>query len=88
MTVKRKLAPAEKPPIKKTPGVCDGTARITGTRIPVWVIEQCRRLRMRVKDILQDYPSIGADDVRAAWEYADRHPNEIERQLRQNRNGS
>jgi hypothetical protein len=32
------------PGIEETPGVCGGVPRIVRTRIPVWVLEQARRL--------------------------------------------
>lgn len=32
--------------VEATPGVCGGSACIAGTRIPVWLLEQGRRLGM------------------------------------------
>ena len=34
----------ESPGISKTPGMCGGAARITGTRIPVWTLVEYRKL--------------------------------------------
>lgn len=71
-------------PIKKTKGVCGGNARLAGTRIPVWGLENARRLGLSVKEILQRYPAVSRDSLLAAWEYAAIHPAEIERQIREN----
>jgi uncharacterized protein (DUF433 family) len=71
--------------IQKTPGVCGGVATIADTRIPVWVLEQCRQLGMSVKEILEDYPTLQPADILAAWEYAAVHSSEIREQIRENR---
>lgn len=71
-------------PIAKTPGVCGGDARISGTRIPVWSIEQCRRLGMSVQGILDNYPSLDRESILSAWEYAGMNQEEIDDQIREN----
>ncbi len=71
-------------PIEKSKGVCGGNARISGTRIPVWGLENARRLGLSVKEILRRYPAVSRDGLLAAWEYAAMHPAEIERQIREN----
>ena len=71
-------------PMIKTAGICGGSARISGTRIPVWVLEQSRRLAISESDILQDYPSITHDELHAAWEYARDNAAEIEAEIRDN----
>ena len=78
-----KKAPA-KSPIKKTPGVCGGDACVTGTRIPVWVLERSRQLGISDQEILEDYPSISWRQLLAAWQYAEDHRREIEGQIREN----
>jgi uncharacterized protein (DUF433 family) len=70
--------------ITRTPGVCGGDARISGTRIPVWSIEQCRRLGMSVQTILENYPSLDRESILAAWEYAGMHQDEIDEQIYEN----
>jgi uncharacterized protein (DUF433 family) len=70
--------------IVATPGICGGDARISGTRIPVWVLEQARRLRIPSVDILADYLVLSCKDLEMAWDYAARHRAEISDQIRQN----
>jgi uncharacterized protein (DUF433 family) len=70
--------------ITKKPGVCGGEACITGTRIPVWLLVEARRLGIPEAQLLQDYPYISAADLVNAWVYADAYPEEIEAVLRAN----
>lgn len=66
------------------PRVCGGEARIVRTRIPVWVLEQARRLGKTDADLLEAYPSLRPDDLANAWVYVARHPDEIEQQIQEN----
>ena len=46
------------PGIEKTPGVMGGDACIVRTRIPIWALEQYRRLGWTEAQILENYPSL------------------------------
>jgi uncharacterized protein (DUF433 family) len=70
--------------IVKTPGTCGGCARVQGTRIPVWGIERARRAGKSVMAIVRAFPSLHATDVRAAFEYSDGHPREIDAEIKCN----
>lgn len=70
--------------ITKSRGVCGGDACVSGTRIPVWVLERSRQLGISIDDILEDYPSISWKQLLAAWQYAEEHRAEIEKQIREN----
>lgn len=70
--------------IVRSPGVCGGSARIIRTRIPIWVLEQFRRLGTSEADILKAYPSLRAVDLVEAWRYADTHVEEMDREIREN----
>jgi uncharacterized protein (DUF433 family) len=70
--------------IEATPGVCGGDPRIARTRIPVWTLERYRRLGLREAQILEAYPGLRAADLVNAWAYVADHPDEIERQIREN----
>ena len=70
--------------IESTPGVCGGDPRIAGTRIPVWTLEQYRRLGMTEAQIFASYPGLRAADLVNAWAYVAAHPGEIDRQIREN----
>jgi len=63
--------------IEHTPDVCGGSARIKGTRIPVWSLVQFRNLGASEAEILTHYPSLRAEDLVNAWAYADAHIDEI-----------
>ena len=64
--------------------VCDGEPCIVRTRIPVWMLEQGRRLGMSEADLLRCYPTLRAEDLANAWPYVRSHREEIERQIQEN----
>jgi uncharacterized protein (DUF433 family) len=72
------------PGIESKPGVCGGEARIVRTRIPVWVLEQARRLGTSEADLLRSFPLLRAEDIASAWAYARLHRDEIENDIREN----
>lgn len=54
------------------------------TRIPVWVLEQARRLGVSEADILRSYPTLRAEDLAHSWAYVRAHQSEIEAQIIEN----
>src|SRR5262249_3077828 len=72
------------PGIESTPGVCGGDPCIAGTRIPVWALEQYRRLGMNEAGLLDAFPSLRAEDLANAWAFVRAHTEEIDRQIREN----
>ena len=70
--------------ISATPGICGGNARITGTRIPVSLLVQARRLGASDEELLGSYPRLQAGDLINAWAYAKTHRDEINQQIRDN----
>ena len=72
------------PGIENTPGVCGNEPCIVRTRIPVWVLEQARRLGASEADLLCSYPTLRAADLANAWAYVRLHREEIEAQIRAN----
>jgi len=72
------------PGIENTPGVVGGAARISRTRIPVWLLEQARRLGTSEADLLRDYPTLTAQDLANAWAYVRSHREEIEEEIEAN----
>ena len=72
------------PGIESRPGVCGGEPCIVRTRIPVWVLEQARRLGTSEADLLRSYPTLRAEDLVQAWAYVRGHGVEIEQQIRDN----
>lgn len=72
------------PGIDARPDVCAGEACIVRTRIPVWLLEQARRLGVSEQALLAAYPTLRAEDLVNAWAYARSHAAEIESQIREN----
>ncbi len=72
------------PGIESRPGVCGGEPCIVRTRIPVWVLEQARRLGTSEADLLRSYPTLRAEDIVQAWAYVRTHRAEIEVEIREN----
>lgn len=72
------------PGIEARAGVCGGAACIVRTRIPVWILENARRLGTTEADLLRDYPSLTAQDLANAWAYVRSHREEIEQIIREN----
>lgn len=72
------------PGIESTPNVAGGAACIVRTRIPVWVLEQARRLGTTDADLLRAYPSLRAEDLANAWAYVRSHSDELTRFIVEN----
>jgi uncharacterized protein (DUF433 family) len=72
------------PGIEADPVVSGGEPCIVRTRIPVWVLEQARRLGTSEADILRSYPSLKAEDLANAWGYVRSHREEISKQIQDN----
>ena len=73
--------------ISKKPDRCGGDACIRETRIPIWVLVNYRRLGACDADVLRAYPRLTPPDLEAAWEYAARNEEEIDRAIRENEEG-
>jgi uncharacterized protein (DUF433 family) len=72
------------PGVDSRPGVCGGEPCIVRTRIPVWLLEQARRLGTTESALLDAYPSLRAEDLANAWAFVRSHSLEIEEQIHQN----
>ncbi len=72
------------PGIDSRPDVCGGEPCIVRTRIPVWLLEQARRLGTSEPDLLAAYPTLRAEDLVNAWAYVRSHGPEIDAQIRDN----
>ena len=72
------------PGIDSKPGVCGGDPCIVSTRIPIWLLEQYRRLGMPEQEMLDSYPSLRAEDLANAWAYSRVHALDIDEQIRAN----
>ena len=56
--------------ISVNPNVCHGKACISGTRVMVTVVLDNLAAGLTVEEIVESYPSVSADAVRAALHYA------------------
>ncbi|MFQ5707339.1 MAG: DUF433 domain-containing protein [bacterium] len=72
------------PGIESSNGVCGGEPRIVRTRIPVWLLEQARRLGASDAELLRSYPTLRAEDLANAWAYVRSHREEINQQIEDN----
>lgn len=72
------------PGIESTPNVCGGEPCIVRTRIPVWLLEQARRLGATEAELLNSYPTLKAEDLTNAWAYVRAHREEIDKQISEN----
>ncbi len=75
------------PGIESVPGVCGGELCIVRSRLPVWLLEQARRLGTSEAELLQAYPALHAQDLANAWGYVRAHQEEIARQIQENETG-
>ena len=72
------------PGIEREPGVAGGEACVMHTRIPVWLLEQARRLGSSDAALLQAYPMLQAEDLANTWAYVRSHPEEIDQAINAN----
>ncbi len=72
------------PGIESRPDVMGGEPCVVRTRIPVWLLEQARRLGADEAELLRAYPTLRNEDILNAWVYADAHKDEIDQQIREN----
>jgi uncharacterized protein (DUF433 family) len=72
------------PGIDSIPGVCGGEPCIVRTRIPVWALEQARRLGISEADLLRSYPTLRAEDLSNSWAFVRLHRDEIDAQISEN----
>lgn len=56
--------------IVRDPDVLHGQARIRGTRIPVSVVLDCLASGLTEQEIIDHYPALATDGIRAASAYA------------------
>jgi uncharacterized protein (DUF433 family) len=71
------------PGVDRRPDVCGGDPCIVRTRIPIWLLEQARRLGTSEADLLRCYPALIAEDLATAWAYVRAHRDEIDRQIQE-----
>ena len=74
------------PGIEKTPGICGGAARVSGTRLPVWSLVQARQMGYSDERLLHEYPTLRSSDLKNVWDYFEAHEEEIEAQIFENEN--
>jgi uncharacterized protein (DUF433 family) len=72
------------PGIDSNPNVCGGEPCIVRSRIPVWMLEQARRLGTSESELLRAFPTLKAADLVNAWSYVGQHRGEIDAQIRDN----
>ena len=71
------------PGIDVVDDVCGGEPVIVRTRIPVWLLEQAKRLGVSEADLLRSYPALRAEDLANAWAYVRSHRDQVAAQIRE-----
>ena len=69
------------PGIERKSDGMGGAPCIAGTRIPVWLLEQARRLGTSEADLLRDYPTLSVEDLANAWIFIRSHRSQIDAQI-------
>lgn len=59
--------------IVKVPGTCGGRPIVKGTRIPVWLLLELQADGATEDELLQNYPTLDREGIRAAFAYAEAH---------------
>ncbi len=72
------------PGIESRTDVAGGAPCIVRTRIPIWLLEQARRLGTSESELLRAYPTLRAEDRANAWAYVRSHQKQIEQQIIEN----
>jgi uncharacterized protein (DUF433 family) len=70
--------------IRKRAGVCGGNACVRDTRTSVRGLVERRKRGLTDAEILERLPHLTPADLKAAWNYYDGHPEEIETAIRDN----
>ncbi len=52
------------------PSICHGKPCIKGTRIPVYLILEMLEYGMTIPEILEEYPHLSSEDIRACVTFA------------------
>ena len=66
------------PGIEHVSDIMGGVACVVRTRIPVWLLEQTRRVGAMDADLLRAYPSLRASYLTNAWAYVRAYSAEID----------
>ena len=72
------------PGIESHPSVCGGEPCVGGTRVPVWILEQARRLGTSDAELLRIYPTLRAEDLSGVWAYVRSHRDAVSQQIQTN----
>jgi uncharacterized protein (DUF433 family) len=70
--------------IERTDGVCGGSARISNTRIPVWLLVAYRLIDRSDAQLLEFFPDLNQANLKEAWKYYESNQAEIEQELLEN----
>lgn len=74
----------EHPYVARTPGTCGGSARINGTRIPVWlVVTWILRSGWTPEEFVEAYPQVTLAQMYDALSYYYDHRGEVDGDLRE-----
>ena len=72
------------PGVETDPAINGGDPSIVRTRIPIWLLVQARQAGATEAGLLDNYPTLRAEDLFNAWSYYRGHKSEIDAQIRIN----
>ena len=70
--------------IERIPGVVGGDPKIKGTRVPVWIIVNYRRMNGTLAGITDAYPQVSDEAAEEALAYYEANREEIDRMSGEN----
>ena len=71
--------------IRKTPGVLGGDACVGNRRLAVWMLVQAKQFGLSDDQLRNDFePPLTQAELDAAWDYYEKHREEIDEAIRDN----
>jgi type III restriction enzyme len=70
--------------ITKDKNICGGSARVGGTRVPVWTLVRYQQLGVQDVKIRKDFPSVSMTALHAAFDYYKNNKEEIDVDIKNN----
>lgn len=70
--------------VQQTEGVCGGYPRVGNSRIPVRSLILAYRRLDDFEAVVETFPSLSRDEIRAALDWYIRHPERVDEDIRRN----
>lgn len=70
--------------VRETDGVCGGYPRVGSSRIPVRSLVIADRRLGDLERVVETFPTLSRDEIRAALDWYSRHPERVDEDIRRN----